>query len=305
MIKNGSKPGMTLKIKVENNITERSSSFINQVLNGLGQKMIQQNAVTGFLFLIGIFYGSLLMGLAALLATISGTLTAKILKYDKTEIDKGLYGFSAALTGVAVILFLKPVFFSWMFILIGSMLATIIQQFFIRRKIPVFTLPFVLVTWAILLLARHFFPHLLPVETSIPVALGSDNFTFAIKGFGQVIFQSNVVSGTLFFIAVFISSPIAALYGLAAAVLSAILSLYFSVSVEDIGMGLFSYNAVLCAIVFAGPQRKDSIWVLISVVLSVVISLIMSQYHLTQLTFPFVVASCITLVLKNKINLVA
>lgn len=280
---------------------ERNSSFINVVLKSLGQIMLQENAATGLLFLIGIFYGSITMGIASIVAVCCGIVTAKLLKYDKTEMDQGLYGFSAALVGVALILFFKPVFIIWLFIVIGSILATIIQHFFFRRKIPVFTLPFVLVTWAMLFLIKHFYPNLM-ADTSVSLISNSNDFTFAIRGFGQVIFQDSILAGALFFIAVFISSPLTALYGLAGTILTAILSLYFSVPVTDFQIGLFSFNAVLCGIVFSGDKPNDGIWVFLAVGLSFIISLLLFRYNLIQLTFPFVAASCITLILKNKVH---
>lgn len=301
MIKKVNQAGAALKLQVEGCVKEHNPALVRQVFKGIGQIMLQNNATTGLLFLVGIFYGSVFMGFAALLATLCGTITAIVLKYNQREIDKGLYGFSAALVGVSIILFLKPVFVSWMFIVIGSVMATIIQHFFIKRKIPVFTLPFVLVTWIFLLLVRYYFPQL-ATETVMPIVSVSDYFTFAIKGFGQVIFQDNILSGLLFFIAVYISSPIAALYGLAAAILSGLLALCFSVPIEIAGMGLFSYNAVLCAIVFAGTKIKHGMWILIAVLLSLVINLIMSWYQLIPLTFPFVVASCITILVRNKFD---
>lgn len=290
---------MTPKINTENRFAGKTISLVTITLKGIGQIMLQENAVTGLLFLIGIFYGSIMMGAAALLATVCGTATSLLLKYDKSEIDKGVYGFSAALVGVAVIVFLKPVLWSWVFIVIGSVLSTLLQQFFIKRKIPVFTLPFVLVTWIILLFANNYFTGVLSASTSAIVST-PDYFAFGFKGYGQVIFQDNLVSGLLFFIAVFISSPISALYGLAGAMLSAIIAFKLSAPVNDISMGLFSFNAVLCAIVFAGNQIKDGIWMLISVLLSLAISLLMSKFNIAQLTFPFVFASCVTLFLKNK-----
>lgn len=301
MIKKVNHAGAALKLLVERGAKDGSPAIIKQVFRGIGQIMLQDNAITGLIFLIGIFYGSVFMGLAALLATLCGTITAKTLKYDQTKIDKGLYGFSAALVGVGIILFLKPVFASWLFIVIGSVLATVIQHFFIIRKTPIFTLPFVLVTWLLLFFVGYSFPQLAR-EAIVSAAPASEYFTFPIKGFGQVIFQDNILSGTLFFIAVFISSRVAALYGLAAAILSGILSLCFSVPIEIVGMGLFSYNAVLCAIVFAGTRIKDGVWVLIAVLLSLVINLMMSWYQLIPLTFPFVAASCIAILVKDKFD---
>lgn len=105
---------MTPSRNINNIFIEKSTSLASIILKGLGQIMLQENPITGFLFLIGIFYGSFLMGVAALLATVCGTATALLLKYDKSEIDKGLYGFSAPLVGVALLLFLKPEFLCWL-----------------------------------------------------------------------------------------------------------------------------------------------------------------------------------------------
>ena len=277
--------------------TELKTS-VNIILRGLGQIMLQENAATGLLFLVGIFYGSLTMGLAAILAVCCGTLTAMVLGYDRTEIEQGIYGFSAALVGGALFLYFKPVPVVWALVIVGSAVATIVQHWFIKQRIPVFTFPFVLVTWVILFAAHHAYPDILAVPGVGGANEGTD-ITFPLRGFGQVIFQDSVLAGSLFFIAVLISSPAAALYAIAAAVIAGMLSSLFGMPEVEVGMGLFSYNAVLCAIVFAGSKLKDSFWVLIAVVLSVLISILMFRHQLTQLTFPFVAATCITLAIRT------
>lgn len=267
-------------------------SFIPTVLKGLGQIMLQENSITGLLFLAGVFYGSLAMGFGAVIAVITGTLVAKTLNYNKVETEKGLYGFSAALVGVALTSFFEPILIIWLAIILGSILATMIQHWFIVKRIPVFTLPFVLVTWVFLYVFHNLYP-VAPPNLSIESI--TEDFTFAFRGFGQVIFQGTLFAGIIFFAGVFVNSPTAALYGIIAGILAAIVSSLFSAPIESVEMGLFSYNAVLCAIVFAGDKV---IWVLVSVLLSVVISLIMFQFNFIQLTFPFVAASCISLGLK-------
>lgn len=278
----------------------KTASFISTILKGLGQIMLQENSITGLLFLIGIFYGSYTMGLAALLATICGTATAYLFKYDKSEIEQGLYGFSAALVGVAVMLFVKPVIWAWLFVILGGVAAAMLQHFAIKRNFPAYTLPFVVVTWLILLICNKFCGGFLAISTPA-VAQSSDSLTEGFKSFGQVIFQDKFLPGLLFFIAVFISSPIAALYGLAAAVVSAILAFYLSVPLTEINLGLYGFNAVLCAIVFAGPKVRDGVWVLISIILALAISLLLLKIGIPKLTFPFVLATWITLLLKNKL----
>lgn len=292
---------MTNRTYIQNNFTERSISFLSVIFKSIGQIMLQENTVTGFLFLIGIFYGSITMGAVTLLATVSGIVTALLFKYDKNDINKGLYGFNAALVGVAGAVFLKPIFLSFLIIIIGSMLATMFQHFFMKLKIPVFTLPFVLVIWGMLLIYNTYFPEVVisPVATN----LTTDYFSFVFKGFGQIIFQDSLVSGLLFFIAVFLSSPISALYGLAGCIISAVVAFLLSASVNDISVGLFSYNAVLCAIVFAGTKIIDGVWVLFSVAITLAISFTLLHFGIAQLTFPFIFASFAIVIIKNKFNL--
>lgn len=281
------------------NITENNT--LSRILKGFGQIMLQENSATGFLIVLGVFYGSILMGAAAFLAAVCGTGSAILLQYDKQEIDKGLYGFNAALVGAAVPLFFKPILICWIFIIVGSVLTTLLQRFFRRLDFPAFTLPFVLVTWIILVAVNQYFPEFL-VEKQTGVNSPTDYFAFAIKGFGQVIFQDNLISGLLFFLAVLISSPISALYGLGGSVLSGILAYQLSAPTQDIAIGLYSYNSVLCAIVFATNHRKDSIWVFISLISSVFLSFLMYRFNLTQLTFPFVLVSSIILFIKGRIK---
>ncbi len=280
------------------NQTYLQNNFIITLLKGLGQIMLQENAITGLLFLIGIFYGSVFMGIGAILSVFCGTMTAKLLKYKESEIQQGLYGFSAALVGVALPFYFEPALVVWIAVIIGSALATIIQHFFIVKNIPVYTLPFILVTWLVL----YIFHQVFPVPMSALLAVESTegyNFAAAFKGFGQVIFQGSLFGGIAFLIGVFVNSPIAGLYALVASIVGALLAALCSVPAETIEMGLFGYNAVLCAIVFAGDKKIDGLWVIFATVLAVAVALFMSANSLTQLTFPFVAATWLTLAVKN------
>ncbi|WP_349314422.1 urea transporter [Chitinophaga sp. MM2321] len=280
---------------------KRLQLFCVPYLRGVGQIMLQNNALTGLLFLLGIFYNSVVMGIAALLAVITGTLTAKIAGYNQEEINDGLYGFSAALVGVALTFYFKPLPVIWVAVVVGSVLAAMIQHFFIVKKMPGFTFPFIVVTW----LCLYLFHQVIVVSGPDAVAAGTpvnDAFNLVAHGFGEVIFQGSVVTGILFFIAVFINSPVAALYGVAGAVLSAFIALQLGAAPENISIGLFSFNAVLCAITFQGNKSLDGIFVFLAVVLSVLINVAMVKLNYTVLTFPFVAASWITLGVKQMMK---
>ncbi|MBI2676125.1 MAG: urea transporter [Candidatus Aenigmarchaeota archaeon] len=70
----------------------RIIELLKIVFRGFSQVMLQNHAITGFLFIVGIFYNSWIMGLTALLGVITSTITAFILKYDWKDIHSGLYG---------------------------------------------------------------------------------------------------------------------------------------------------------------------------------------------------------------------
>lgn len=290
---------ITLFEKQERLIAQRFP-FVVMVLKGLGQIMLQENAYTGFFFLAGICYGSFTMGFAALIAAVCGTITAKILGYDQTEIAKGIYGFSAALVGVALTFYFDAVWVTGLAVIIGAALAATIQHWFIVKKIPVFTLPFIIVTWFFLYLFKYIYPVASPASLDTITAVSQD-LAFAFKGFGQVIFQGSLFAGIAFFIGIFISSPVQALYALVASLVAGVLSALYNAPPEGIMTGLFSYNAVLCAIVFAG-NKESGIWMFIAVALSIIVQFVMNTYELTPLTFPFVAGTCIVLALQNFIT---
>lgn len=279
--------------------------FLDNILKGIGQIMLQENRWTGLLFLIGIFIGSWQCGIAVLLSTAAGTFTAMKLKYDKSEINAGLYGFSAALVGVALSFLFETTALIWILIILGGALAAIIQHFFIQKKIPVFTFPFIMITW-VLVFTLHHFTHIPPSAMLSAEVVPSkyDDFLTCTNGFGEVIFQGGVLSGVIFFIAVFISSPIAALYGLAASILGAGLSQLNGEPIKEIHMGLFGFNAVLSAIVFSGVKKTDGLWVLIAVFLTIAIDDFLVDNHYLDavggvFTFPFVAGTWVTLLIKK------
>lgn len=275
--------------------------LISILLKGLGQIMLQENVITGLLFLIGLSIGSHTMAIAAIVSVVSGNIVAVLLKYDKKEIKSGLYGFSPALVGVALILFYKPQAIVWCSIVVGSMLAAILQHFFILKKIPAFTLPFVLVTWA----ALYLFNNLYIIEPSMVLKDNDEiinKYMFAFRGIGQVIFQEKTIIGVVFFIGILIASPIKAAFAITASIISGLVAIFLFMPIDSIYMGLFSFNAVLCAIVFASKNTNGIFFAALSVMLSLIISVLMFKLNLTQLTFPFVAASATIIVIENRLK---
>lgn len=284
-------------------MNDNKQNFVAPYLKGVGQIMLQDNLWTGLFFLAGIFFDSFIIGIAAVLSVVTGTLTAKILKFPEENINSGLYGFSATLVGVALTTFFSPQPIIWIAIIAGSALAAIFQNFLISKKLPGFTFPFIVVTWGL----YYIFTHLYVVGAPAAIAANTvdynlDDIVLASRGFGEIIFQASIIAGILFFIGVFIANPFAALYGLAACVISSIVAYFLHEPITDIQQGMFSFNAVLCAITFSGVSQKNGIFVLLSVLLAIAIEVLMIKFSLTPyLTFPFVGASWIVLAIKKTL----
>jgi urea transporter len=283
-------------------MNENKQLFIAPYLKGVGQIMLQDNIWTGVLFLAGIFIDSYIMGIAAVIAVVVGTLTARLLKFPEENINMGLYGFSATLVGVSMVTFFQPEPVIWIGIVIGSAAATIFQHFLISKKIPGFTFPFIAVSWVLYCIFKYAHP---VGATAALTVVPNDDVFFATHGFGEVIFQASIVAGVLFFIGVFISNPVGAIYGLAGSVISGCIAFYFtdSDSMNSIYLGLFSFNALLCAITFSGTTHKAGILVLIACVLSVLIEMAMMKWvtFMPFFTFPFVAACWLTIPIKKLI----
>src|SRR5262249_34744598 len=80
---------------------------IDALLRGVAQVMLQNNPMTGLLFVVGIFLNSYEYGLTALLGLVVATLAAYLLGADQTLIRDGLFGFNGVLTGITLSVFLQ------------------------------------------------------------------------------------------------------------------------------------------------------------------------------------------------------
>lgn len=275
-------------------ISQRLAPF----LKGIGQIMLQNNSLTGLCFLAGICWGSFIMGLAAVIAVCTGTFTAMLLKYPQDKINDGIYGFSAALVGVGLTCFFQPGPLIWIAIMIGSVLAAVIQHMCLVKKIPAFTFPFILVTWLFLSIS-HYFPALIQHQPTSLVTDGGNYLTLFTHSVAQVIFQDHCWPGIFFIIGIAVNRPLAALYAMAGIALSALIAFLLKEPANDIYNGLLSYNAVLCAITFSGKNKEAALMAAISVVISVPIRIQLMHFNVPALTFPFVLATWLVLLLKR------
>lgn len=281
---------------------KKIKSIVETVLKGIGQIMLQESAWTGLLFLIAISYDSVLMGVAALLSSIIGTATAKICKFSDENIKAGLYGFNATLVGVGLVFFFETSPLIWFLLVLGSVLSTLLMEFSIRKKIPFFTFPFIVITVIAVLSIQHFGLATARVSVVKGEMPELEDFAVAAHAYSEVIFQGTIAAGLLFFIGVFLNNPTAALYGFVAAVIAGAIAHFDQDSVKLIEDGMFSFNAVLCGIACSGTKPRDGLYVLLSVIIATYFDIFMMHHGWITLTFPFVLSMWVIVFLKKIVG---
>lgn len=274
-------------------------NFAEIFFRGFSQVMLQNNVITGILFLMGIFYNSWLMGAGAITGVLTGMFTSILLKYDKNDINKGLYGFNGALVGVAVIFFFGLNAPSIIAIIFGSILSAIITNIMIKRKVPPYTAPFVISTWVMMLLIITL--NIVSMQTTQLSKVSNIDIISALSmGIGQVMFQENIITGIIFLIAILVSSRISAIYALLGSSLGVVISFVFSLPLNMINIGLFGFNAVLCGIAFANKKWSYLFLAISAIIISIFVTYGMISFGIITLTAPFVISTWLVLLLKRK-----
>ena len=270
------------------------------LLRGMGQIMLQDNALTGALFLAGILVNSYQMFLAALLGVLSGTAAAYLLKYDVKDISHGLYGFNGALVGVGLLFFFQPGIILALLVIAGASLSTLIMNFMHRREMSPYTFPFILSTWLMIALVGA--AGILPPQPSSPVPVSLDLLSAASMGFSQVMFQANILTGILFLLAIAANSRTNALYALLGSLLGAFFSIALSFPLGLVGMGIYGYNGVLCGAAFSGAKKRALPSAIASIALSVLLVHALPGIGIPALTAPFVLSAWVVLAVGKGLH---
>ncbi|MGC4807670.1 urea transporter [Micromonospora sp. DT233] len=132
-------------------------------LRGVSQVFLINSWVAGLLILAALLLNSRASAAFAVLGTVGATLLALWFGADGASLDKGLYGFNAVLTAIAVGAVLhRPGALVTAYTLFGIALTLFVQvalaTVLTPLAVPVLTGPFNIATWLLLLPRRHFGP---------------------------------------------------------------------------------------------------------------------------------------------------
>ena len=250
----------------EEGAAHRLLEFLDSVLRGIGQVMLQNNSYTGLLFVIGIGYNSLLFGVAALVGTAVSTAAAMLLGVDRALVRAGLFGFNGGLVAIALLYFLQPTVLTWGCVVFAAACSTIIMAALVSLldvwKIPALTAPFVFTSLCFFLATARFgrlqSTHLLPTAglphgTTVEGIVTTSTLTEGLfNGIAQVFFQENLISGVVFAAGLLIASRVACAAALAGSLVALLVAWGMGAAEPAIRAGAFGFNSVLVAIAFGG-----------------------------------------------------
>lgn len=261
---------------------------------GVAQIMLQPSHLVGMAFLIGVFWNSWSIASVGVIGCVAGISAAIALDFPEQERRDGLYGFNGMLVGLGSAYFYQISLPLVVSVIIGGVASSIIMNRMLRLGLKPFTFPFVVVTWFIfaLLSVRGWAT---PTSGSSVVQPDVAAVDALSRGVGQVLFQEDIVTGMILFLAIAAHDRTQGIYVAAATSLGLIGALLLGFPVAAINMGLFGYNGVLCAIVFSGRSVSDCSSAVAAIVLSI---LVVRAFHVVELpafTFPFVFSSWIVL----------
>lgn len=252
-----------------------------------------RNVLSGALILVGLFCNSWQLALLALLGCLVSRSFASLWRDTKSEIADGLYGFNGTLVGIALGVYWEISWLSILLLVVGAALSTWLARAFRRHaELPGLTAPFIIAVWVLLLLSM-----LAPERTGLldtVAQLEEGQSQWRMLGValgdsvGQVMFQANVLTGLFFFLAIAWESRRKALYALLGALIPMLAIPFVPETVWR--EGLLGYNAVLCAIYWAGTTERRLLYAVVSVVLSVGVELLALYAGLIPLTAPFVLS---------------
>jgi len=295
--------------------------FLDSVLRGIGQVMLQNNGYTGLLFLAGVFYSSAASGWAVLLGATVSTATAVLLEVDRSQVRDGLFGFNGALAAVALALFFEPGSLVWVYAVFAAACSTILMAAVVRLaetwKIPALTAPFVVTTLCFVMASARFSgldpTSVLPVAAlPAPAAAGGAVTSHAVvegvlTGLAQVFFQGSAVAGLILAAGLLINSRTAFVAAILGSLGGLLVAWGLGAAEPSIRSGLFGFNSALTAIAMNGGRFAPSsasivygtVAVAVTAVVYAAVSGALEPLGLPALTSPFVLVVWVFLLASN------
>lgn len=301
---------------------QRVYHFLRSAAVGTGQVMFQENALSGLVFIIGIFWGAFESGrpeiaLGALAGVIAANIAGMMMNRDHADGHSGLWGFNGLLIGCALPVFLVGNWQMWIALVLIAMLSvrvrTALDNVMSSWDLGSLTIPFVLLTW-IVLSASHSMAALAPagshtVNAGFPLDLSLPALaTYWLRGISQVFLIESPVTGALFVIGLALCSLRAALWAMVGSAVAIVTALCFGADPNGIAAGLYGFSPVLTAVALGSAFRQSAgisvLQTLAAIVVTVFVQAgmdaVLAPLGIPALTAPFCVTTWLFLLMSVR-----
>ncbi|MBY4569072.1 urea transporter [Gordonia sihwensis] len=128
---------------------------VHAILSGISQVVLIDDPISGLLILVGLTVAGWRVGLAALLGSALAAGFAVAIGSSPLRDYHGLDGYSSVLVAIAMAcVFLSGRWMPWVMAVIGALLAVLLERLMLGAQVPLFTWPYVLITWILLVIVR-------------------------------------------------------------------------------------------------------------------------------------------------------
>lgn len=296
--------------------------------------VFQNNPITGLFILIALFIQSDRVAVHGVIGTVSGTIIAYLLGFEKGLKRSGLFGYNSVLCGLAIATFDNPdeekyrgfspaiLISTIVFSCFSSILFVFMGKLLHPYKTPPFTLPFN-VSVVIYMLATVNMERVKTAVVGVHNESGVDLdfdvtitiqgfFAGCIRGIGQIFLADNIVSGALVLTGISICSRISAMGALFGSIIGSAVGVVIGVPCAQVESGLFGFNSCLTVIamfMFYTPSRTVfTVSILagsMTVILQQSLTTLLQPYGIPFMTLPFCFAAMPFIVIQGTSSLIA
>ncbi|MGE0561936.1 MAG: urea transporter [Flavobacteriales bacterium] len=274
--------------------------ILEGILNSFSQVYFSNSKLLGTILIIVSFF-DFGAGIAAILSILVCQLTALVFNFDHKNIKEGTYTYNSAMVGVAI-----GIFYQFNFSLIILLILTAILTFFLTvwfmnhlaaKGLPFLSIPFLFVTWLIILGSKNFSAlelhekTVLSLENYFPVLFTSvsdfilhlpfaDLFYLYFRSLGAILFQYNDLAGVIIAFGLLIHSRISLVLSIFGFVLGFLFYRFMEADFSQLIYSYIGFNFILTAIALGGffivASKRSFLLLLFSIPL---IALIISGIH--------------------------
>ncbi|MGG1947691.1 urea transporter [Trinickia sp. NRRL B-1857] len=257
---------------------DTDSPALRTVLRGIGQSVLQCNALTGACILAALALCDARLACAAAIGAVTAHVCAQLVGYDSIAIRDGLHAFNGVLCALAAATLIDDIDVALAVALLSAIAATYlalpVSRWLAAHGFALYSSPCLIVTWGWLMLRASArmsagasavgqgYAQAAPVRFSLDTWPGASPAIRMLDGLGdvcaaiaQTVFASGVLPGLLIVIGIALASRRAALYGILGATISTAIEWLCGAQISALHAGTAGFNGALAAIalVDGGP----------------------------------------------------